>query len=62
MITLTDIDTGNTIILPNNSVQEAFNGDDFCRVITINGVEYNVAGSWADVLQAIGGGGGGTTL
>lgn len=57
MITFTDINTGNTINLPNNSVQEAFAGEGMCRIITIGGTEYDVSDTWAEVLSQLTGGG-----
>lgn len=59
MITFTDINTGDSIILPNNSVQEAFEGEGLCRIITVGGTEYDVSETWAQVLSQLTGGGGG---
>lgn len=57
MMSFTDINTGDTILLPNNSVQEAFEGDGLCRLISITGVAYDVSDSWAYVLSELSGGG-----
>jgi hypothetical protein len=57
MITFTDINTGNAIVLPTHSVQEAFAGEGMCRIITIAGIEYDVSDTWAEVLSELTGGG-----
>jgi hypothetical protein len=59
MMTFTDANSGQPFSLPNNSIQEAYEGEGICRLIDINGTEYDVSDTWAQVLSQLTGGGGG---
>jgi hypothetical protein len=54
--TFTDANTGDTFTLPNNSIQEAFKGEEICRLILTNGTEYDVSDTWEYVIGEILGG------
>jgi len=52
----TELNSGATLILNKNDIQEAFNLEEFCQLIMINGTVYDLANSWSYVLNQITGG------
>lgn len=56
MLNFTDVNTGLPITLPNDSVQEAWEGEGLCRLIDISGNSYDVSETWAQVLNQLQGG------
>lgn len=54
--TFTEINTGATLLLDKNNIQEAYNLEDFCQLVMIDQTIYDVAGPWSYVLNQIQGG------
>lgn len=52
----TELNSGNTIILDKNNIQEAFNLEEFCQLVMIDGTVYDLSDSWSYVLNQITGG------
>jgi hypothetical protein len=52
----TELNSGATLILNKTDIQEAFNLEEFCQLIMIDGTVYDLADNWAYVLSQISGG------
>lgn len=55
-MTFTDVDTGNPIVLPNNSVQAGYESEDFCVLELLDGSTMYVSGPWSYVNHQLSGG------
>jgi hypothetical protein len=52
----TELNSGATLILNKTDIQEAFNLEEFCQLIMIDGTVYDLADNWSYVLSQISGG------
>lgn len=60
-VSLTDVNTGNTILINKNNVVSYYEIEGLFRQVNMNnGTIYDVSESFDDLITAIGGGGGGS--